>query len=145
MARVPQLRRYMKMKMKEQFDRAVPGVSTTTTPRSNGVRTACWPKRLPGGIADRTVAPADYELFAELSPDEVAAVQALLERRKFQRGEVIVQFGAPAGELYFLARGRASATLSRRPTDAKSGWALFRPAWPLAKWPCWTAHRARPR
>ena len=35
-------------------------------------------------------------------------VQALLQRRKFQRGEVIVQFGAPAGEMYFLSRGQAT-------------------------------------
>ena len=40
-------------------------------------------------------------------------MQALLERRKFHPGEVIVHCGAPAGELYFLARGRASATLLR--------------------------------
>ena len=55
--------------------------------------------------------PADYELFADLSREEVAVVQARLERRKFKRGEVIVAFGAPAGELFFLARGCASATL----------------------------------
>ena len=38
-------------------------------------------------------------------------MQALLERRHFRAGEVIVQFGAPAGELFFLARGCASVTV----------------------------------
>ena len=36
-----------------------------------------------------------------------------LDRRKYERGDTIVQFGAPAGELFFLARGCASATLPR--------------------------------
>jgi glutaminase len=58
-------------------------------------------------------------LLAGLSPEEVAAVRACLERRKFQQGEVIIPFGAKAGELYFLARGRASAVLPRATGSTK--------------------------
>jgi glutaminase len=50
-------------------------------------------------------------LFAELSPADLAVVQPLLQRQRFQRGEAIVRFGAPAGELFFLARGKVSVTV----------------------------------
>ena len=108
----PQLRRYMKVKLKEQCDRLF-----VTFEDNDTALEMCENRLLTEKIAvrgsERTVAPADYELFANLRPDEVAAVQALLERRKFARGEVIVHFGAPAGEMYFLARGCASATLQQ--------------------------------
>ena len=52
-----------------------------------------------------------WDWLADLKPEEVATVQALLERRSFTPGEVIVEFGAPARELYFLARGSVSVTV----------------------------------
>lgn len=62
-------------------------------------------------VMEKLATPEDYELFDGLSPSDVGIVEALLERRKFRRGELIVQFGAPAGELFFLAQGCASVTV----------------------------------
>jgi glutaminase len=108
--RVPQMRRYLKLKLKEDFEKRFLVFDDNDTALE-------WSENrlLAEKIADRaveqTVEPLSYELFANLSVEDVAVVQALLERRKYQRDEVIVHFGAAAGELYFLARGSASATL----------------------------------
>ena len=109
-ARAPQLRRYMKAKLKEQFATDFRTFEDNDT-ALEWCENRLLAEKLPGRVTDQSVLPADYELFADLSPMEVATVQALLERRTFQRGEVIVEFGAPAGELFFLARGCASVTV----------------------------------
>lgn len=107
--RLPLLRRYLKTKLKEQFD----GLFLAFDDNDAALEW-CENRLLAGKFAGRAgdplVATANYELFAELTPAEVAAVLPLLERRTFPRGEVIVQFGAPAGELFFLARGTVSVT-----------------------------------
>jgi glutaminase len=36
----------------------------------------------------------------------------VLQRRKFRKGQVLVKFGDPAGELFLLARGKASVTVT---------------------------------
>jgi glutaminase len=109
-ARVTLLRRYMRTKLKEQFAglfREFEDNDAALEWCENRLLAA----KLTDGTGDQTVPTAHYELFAELSSGEVAVVQPLLERRMFPRGEVIVQFGAPAGELFFLARGKVSVTV----------------------------------
>ncbi len=54
------------------------------------------------------VARAQYELFSGLNADELAAIEPCLTRRAFPRGAVIMQAGAEARELFFLARGTVS-------------------------------------
>jgi glutaminase len=66
---------------------------------------------LPSQGPDGAVAPEAYELFAGLEASELATVVALLERRRYAAGQTIVEFGAPAEELFVLARGRASAVV----------------------------------
>jgi len=67
-----------------------------------------------GGVANgEPVDFAKYELFDGLDAKQLATLKTLLERRTFARGEVIFPSGAPAGELYFLARGCASATMEQ--------------------------------
>ncbi len=111
-ARAPQLRRYMKLKLLEQFDKLFLTFDDNDT-ALEWCENRLLAKKIAVRVAEQTVGAADYDLLAGLSSDEVTAMQALLERRKFQPGEIIVHCGAPAGELYFLARGRASATLTR--------------------------------
>jgi glutaminase len=110
--RSPQLRRYMRLKMKEQFDdlfRSFDDNDTALEWCENQLLT----EKLGSARTERVVTAADYQLLAGLSPEESAAVQACLERRTFHQGEVIIPFGAQAGELYFLVQGTASATLAR--------------------------------
>ena len=108
--RVPPLRRFMKLKLKEEFDKLFVAFDENDT-ALEWCENHLLTEKIPGRVAEQAVTPSDYQLFSGLTQPEVAVVESLLERRKFQRGEVIVPFGAPAGELFFLARGCASATL----------------------------------
>lgn len=111
LAHLPQLRRYMTAKLKKQVTTLFQVFDDNDT-ALEWCENRLLVEKLPDRFTDQPMAsPADYELFADLSPSEVAAVQALLERRKFRCGEILVEMGAPAGELFFLARGRASVTL----------------------------------
>jgi glutaminase len=47
-------------------------------------------------------------LFAGVDAGDRAAIRALLHRRSFRAGEVLVDIGAPAGEVFFIARGTVS-------------------------------------
>ena len=109
-ARIPQLRRLMKAKLAEQFGalfRSFDDIDAALEWSENRLLN----ERMAIHLPDHAVAPADYELFASLNPDEITVLQSLLHRQKFARGKVIVEFGAPAGELFFLARGCASVTV----------------------------------
>lgn len=108
--RVLQMRRYIKLKLRDDFDRLFLAFEDNDT-ALEWCENRLLNQKIAVCVAEQIVEPADYELFANLKPNEVVIVQTLLERRKFQRDEVIVNFGAPAGELFFLARGCASATL----------------------------------
>ena len=108
LTRVPLLIRYMRSKFKEQTagkfntfddaDKALEFCEDHLLDQKIGIRST-----------EEIVEPVDYVLLAGLSPEELRIVRTLLERRKFKGGEVIVQPGTAAKELYFLARGRASA------------------------------------
>jgi glutaminase len=110
--RVPGFRRYMKAKLKEQVDALF-----TTFDDNDTALEWCENRLLSQKITVRApenaVEPENYELLNKLDQNELSIIKAMLERRKFQRGEVIVQCGAPAGELFFLARGCASATMQQ--------------------------------
>ena len=111
-AHTTQLRRFMKLKMKEQFDELFRSFDDNDT-ALEWCENRLLSEKLGGTVTERLVKTADYQLLAGLSPEELAAVKACFEHRQFQQGEVIISVGAQAGELYFLNRGRASATLPR--------------------------------
>jgi glutaminase len=111
-ARTPQLRRFMKLKLKEQFESLFHGFDDNDDALEWAENRLLEQKR-GGTMAARTPGAADYQLLAGLNTEEISVVQTRLERRKFREGELIIRFGQPAGELYFLSRGCASATLPR--------------------------------
>ena len=112
LTRVPLLSRYMRSKFKaqaaerfktfEDADMALEFCENLLLDQKLGVR-----------ATEEIVEPVDYVLLAGLPPKELAVVRTMLERRKFKSGEVIVQPGTPAKEMYFLARGRASAHIEQ--------------------------------
>jgi glutaminase len=109
--RVSQLRRYMQIKLKDQFNsqfRAFEDNDTALEFAENRLLL----ERIPEGACTKIAVPSDYEALAGLTPGELTTVAALFQRRSFRRGEVMVECGAPAGELFFLARGRASVTVT---------------------------------
>jgi glutaminase len=110
LSRAPQLRRYLKAKLKEDAPEGLLSFE-------DGDAALEWcenrllERLIPGAGGRQPLQPVDYEPFAGLEPDEFATVHAMLERRHYRPGQVIVEIGAPAGELFILARGRASVTL----------------------------------
>ncbi len=109
--RVPQLTRYLKAKLKERFAELCPAF-----PDNERALEWCEDRLLTENYqlapVDQPVAAADYEPLAGLAPEDLTILSARFERRHFAPGETIVEFGAPAGELFFLARGTASVTVS---------------------------------
>lgn len=68
-------------------------------------------RHLPEANGELAAAPDQYDVLAGLSPEEVAVISAMFARRTFAPGAAIVRAGESADALYFLARGRASATI----------------------------------
>jgi len=112
LTRVPPLGRYIRLKLKDQTDELFMSFDDTDM-ALEFCEDILLARELTIRSTEEVVEPVDYILLAGLDAEEVAIVRAMLERRKFQRGDVIVQSGTPAGEMYFIARGRASATIQQ--------------------------------
>ena len=111
LSRAAGLRRYLKAKLRDQFDKLFHAFEDNDTALEY-CENRLLAAKFSGTTHLRHVRPADYELLRGLAAGEVSVIQSLLVRRHYQRGEVMVHFGDPAGELFFLARGRASVTVT---------------------------------
>ncbi|EDY16349.1 cyclic nucleotide-binding protein [Chthoniobacter flavus Ellin428] len=56
-------------------------------------------------IPNTSIAVTRYELLNGLNREDVAVVQKFFERRNYAAGEIIIQAGEPARELFLLTRG----------------------------------------
>jgi len=107
----PQLRRIMRIKLAARPDarfRFFPENDSALEWAEN----LLLDLHLPDRPAHPRAAPADYDIFAGLSPAELAVVEARLQRRKYPKAAMIVHVGDPADCLYVLAQGQASATIA---------------------------------
>jgi glutaminase len=124
-SRAPELRRYMRAKMKSDFATLFQQFEDNDT-ALEFCENRLLLEKLPHRHPDRAVGRDCFELFADLSPEEVAVVMPLLERRTYRHGEIIMQIGAPAGELFFLARGSVSVSIPQA-GDSQRRLATFSP------------------
>lgn len=60
----------------------------------------------------------DCALCAGLTPDELAYLDARLDRRTLAAGTTVIQIGQPANELFLLLRGNVQVQLPNAPDDA---------------------------
>ncbi|MEI9895790.1 MAG: glutaminase A [Chthoniobacter sp.] len=67
--------------------------------------------RIMPSVPDTSIAVTRYELLNGLNREEVAVVQKFFERRTYAVGEIIIQAGEPARELFLLTRGVVSVFL----------------------------------
>jgi CRP-like cAMP-binding protein len=67
----------------------------------------------------------EFPLFEELDDEEFAVVQPLFQQVEFSRGQKIIENGAPADDLYLLARGAVSVTLQQAEDKAPERLAAF--------------------
>ncbi len=58
--------------------------------------------------ADAAVAAAEHAFVVDLTETDQAALLALLDRRRYRAGDVVVDRGGPADELFLVTRGRLS-------------------------------------
>ena len=116
--RLPLLRRYLKLKLDARFAelfRPFEDNDLALEWCENQVLEAARPKRAAKAIAK----PKDYELLAGLTPGELGVVRKLLKRRKFRTGEVIIEEGDEAREMFFLAQGGVSVFTSPQSESRK--------------------------
>lgn len=106
--RLPLLRRYFRLKLGARFDelfRAFEDNDHALEWCENRLLDHALPRRSAG----RRARLADYELMTGLSPAELAVVRRLLKRQEHRAGACIIRTGDEAGEIFFVARGSASA------------------------------------
>jgi glutaminase len=117
-SRLPLLRRYFKVKLgadfAEQF-RAFDDNDLALEWCENQVLELVKPKRTPKHAAT----PKDYELFENFTRDELAEIRQQLERRHYRAGEVIINTGDQALEMFFLAKGSVSVFVSQEAETRK--------------------------
>ncbi len=109
--RVPQLRRFMKLKLKEQFETQFLAFEDNDT-ALEWAENRLLDRHRPPAVAP-PAEPVRYELFNGLDESELSTVRALLKRRQYRQGETLIEAGSPAGELFFLRRGFTSATMQQ--------------------------------
>lgn len=109
-ARVPVLRRYLRQKLGERF-----GELFRVFEDNDLALEWCEDRVLetesPATPSD-ALAVSDYALFRGLNPHEIGLLNGVMERKRYRRGQIIVEFGAEARELFFIASGSASVTVT---------------------------------
>jgi glutaminase len=105
--RLPLLRRFMRAKLKERRDELF-RLFEDYDPALEWCENRLLASVLPPATADHTVGPGEYELFDGLTSTELDILVNLLERRRYRRGDAIINVGEGAGHLFFLARGNVS-------------------------------------
>lgn len=104
---VPALRRVLRVKLGARADelfRAFQDHDLALEWCENNLLAAA----LPAGLSDQAVAPEQYELFARMTPAELAVITPILKHRTFAKDSAVIHAGAQARELFFLSRGKVS-------------------------------------
>ncbi len=123
--RLSALRRYMRAKLADRFEseyRAFDDNDIALEWCEERMLNARWPAR----VEREARAAESYDLFRGLTPEEISQVTRVLERRSYRRGQVIVETGAEAGEIYFVQRGSATIVLQLA-SGAQKRLGLFSP------------------
>jgi glutaminase len=117
-ANLPLVRRFMKIKLGDRFDSEFKAFED-----KDPALEWCENRLLQGMVPDWTLeteaAPESYELFEQMTAEEVKQVVRLLERKKYAPGEAILQAGDSPSDLFFVARGNASVYLMMPPGNRK--------------------------
>jgi glutaminase len=107
---LPPLRRYFKAKLGTQFQSGFHSFEDNDL-ALEWCENRWLETKVAGQSEGGAVGIESYELFRGLEPEEIQVLSNLLEHRTCHRGEVLVQIGAEAGEIFFIHRGLASITI----------------------------------
>jgi len=108
---LPLLRRYMKVKLEKHYGELY-RVFEDHDPALEWCENRLLASTLSGERLESTVPAKNYELFKDLTEQELSVLLPLLKHRSYLRTEVIVHAGDDARELFFLARGHVSVTVT---------------------------------
>lgn len=122
---VPTLRRYLKAKLGARFEELFASFDDNDTALEAG-ENLLLARLFPGEPADHGVDLDDYELLRGLGKEEMLAVGRLLQRRTYAAGETIIATGDEAHELFLLADGKVSVTVTL-PSGRRKRLATFSP------------------
>lgn len=106
-SRLPLLRRYLKLKLGGRFDALFRAFEDNDL-ALEWCEDQVLEKILGRRTTNATARPNDYELLAGLTAAELGAVRKLLKRQRYHSGDMIINAGDPAGEIFFLAQGCVS-------------------------------------
>lgn len=106
----PHLRRYLRAKLGDHFDERFLAFDHTDE-ALEWCENQLLDEDQPELAAERgrAVSREGYELFRGLSQADIRWVGSQLHRRKFRAGDVVIEAGAPASEVFFVASGLAAA------------------------------------
>jgi glutaminase len=108
---LPMLRRYMKAKLGARWDELYQEFEQEDL-ALEWCENKLLEQRIPGWTLNRAANPEAYELFANMSTEQIAELLPLLKRKTYRPGEILIQKGEQARELFFLARGSVSVFLN---------------------------------
>lgn len=109
--KAPMLRRYMKAKLGGTWtDRF--HFFDDNDPALEWCENRLLTELLPGALSEHESPRSEYALFKGLSPADVETASALLQRRAYRKGSMVVNAGDEARELFILAKGHVSVTVT---------------------------------
>jgi len=108
----PMLRRYIKMKLRNSTNPSMLQILGDNDLALERCENHLLSTLFPPPKEQYTASPTDYELFEDLKPEEIAIISSYLERKHYPYGTTIVHAGDIAKELFILARGHVSVTVS---------------------------------
>ncbi|WP_038167315.1 glutaminase A, partial [Verrucomicrobium sp. BvORR106] len=109
--RSPMLRRYMKAKLGADWASMFHSFDDND-PALEWCENHLLAELMPNPTSERTAGPSEYKLLQGLTPDEIEVVTPLFTRHHYRKGSVIVNAGDAARELFVLARGTVSVTVT---------------------------------
>jgi glutaminase len=107
---VPLLRRYLKARLGKRFENLFHALDDNDL-ALEVFENELLQKYLPTRKSSQPVKAGQYELCTDFSVDELKIFASLLQRRTYSAGEIVIQLGDQAREMFFLARGSVSVLL----------------------------------
>jgi CRP-like cAMP-binding protein len=87
--------------------------------------------------------PSPLSVLAGLTAAEREIVGRTLERRVYQRGDIVIKEGDTDRSLFMISKGTASVKVSLAGQAREKRLASFSPGAVFGEWRCWTRSRGR--
>jgi glutaminase len=110
-SRAPMLRRYMKLKLGEEAAELYHAFDDND-PALEWCEDLLLTEMMPEYQGEYQLPPERYELFQGLTQDEIEILKTQMLLQKYRQGSIVVNAGDEARELFILAKGHVSVTVT---------------------------------